>query len=105
MEPGRTLEFQSKILYESSCPSVKFVVFYRSNIQEERAVFDKKLSPYLSEATVLMGDFNAISRLQDTNIVSNKSFLWPWLVNAEGSCKLVDIIRLACNGFAPPNQG
>ena len=63
---------------------MKFVVFYGSNIQEERAVFEKKLTPYLSEVTVLMGDFNAISRLQDTIIVSAKSLLWPWLVNAEG---------------------
>ena len=75
VEPGRILEFHSKILYESSCPTVKFVVFYGSNIQEERAVFEKKLTPYLAEATVLMGDFNAITRLQDTNIVSAKPLL------------------------------
>ena len=47
-------------------------MFYGSNIKEERPVFERKLTPYLSEATVLMGDFNAISRLQDTNIVSAK---------------------------------
>ena len=34
VEPGRILEFQSKISYEYSCPSVKFVVFYGSNIQD-----------------------------------------------------------------------
>ena len=45
VEPGRILEFQSKISYESSCPSVKFVVFYGSNIQEERLVFEEKLIP------------------------------------------------------------
>ena len=38
------------------------------------------------------------------NIVSAKSLLWPWLVNAEGSCKLVDAIRLACNGSPPPTR-
>ena len=51
-----------------------------------------------------MGDFNAISRLQDTNIVSAKSLLWPWLVNAEGSCKLVNLFRLACTGSPPPTR-
>ena len=75
VEPGRILEFQCKNLYESSCPSVKFVVFYGSNIQEERAEFEKKLTPYLAEATVLRGDFNAITRLQDTNIVLANSLL------------------------------
>ena len=84
---------------------MKFVVFYGSDIQEERAVFEKKLTPYLSEATILMDDFNVIWRLQDTNIVSAKSLLWPWLVNADGSCKLVDIVRLACNGYPPPSEG
>ena len=58
VEPGRILELQPKILYDSSCPSVKFVVFYGSNIQEERVLFEEKLASYLSEATVLMGDFN-----------------------------------------------
>ena len=105
MDPGRILDFQSKISYGSSCPSVKFFVFYGSTIQEERLAFEEKLTPYLSQATVLMGDFNAISRLQDRNIVSAKSLLWPWLVNADGSCKLVDIVRLACNGYPPPSEG
>ena len=103
--PGHILELQSKILYGSSCPLVRFVVFYGSNVLEERQAFEDKLTPYLSEATVLMGDFNAISRLKDTNIVSAKSLLWPWLVDVEGSCKLAEVIRLACNGSPPPNQG
>ena len=102
--PGHTLEFQFKISYGSSCPSVRFVVCYSSNMLEERLVFEEKLTPYLSEATVLMGDFNAISRLQDTNIVSAESLLWPCLVDFEGSCKLVDVIRLACNGSPPPTR-
>ena len=45
VEPGRILQFQSKISYEFSCPPVKCVVFYGSNIQEERAVFEEKLTP------------------------------------------------------------
>ena len=102
--PGRILEFQSKISYGSNCPSVRFVVFYGSNVLEERLAFEDKLTPYMPEATVLMGDFNAISRLQDTNIVSAKSLLWPWLVDVEGLCKLVDVIRLACNGSPPPTR-
>ena len=103
--PGRILEFQSKTLYVSNCPSVRFVVFYGSNVLEDQQPFEHNFTPYLSEATVLMGDFNAISRLQDMNIVSANSSLWPWLVDVEGSCKLVDIIRLACNGSTPPNEG
>ena len=51
-----------------------------------------------------MGDFNAIKRLQDTNIVSAKSLLWPWLVDVEGSCKLMDNTRLACNGSPHPTR-
>ena len=105
VEPGRILEFQCKILYESSCPLGKFVVLSSSNIQEEILVFEENLTPDLLEATVLMGDFNAISRLQGTNIVPAKSLLWPWLVDVEESCKLVDVIRLACNGSPPPNEG
>ena len=102
--PVRILEFQSKILYVSSCLSVKFIVFYGSNVLEERQAFEETLTPYLSDATVLMGDFNAITRLQDTNIVSAKSLLWPWLVDAGGSCRLVDINRLACNASPPPQR-
>ena len=91
--PGGILYFQSKILYASNYPSLRFVVFYGSHVVEERQAFEDNLTPYLSEASVLMGDFNAITILQDTNIVSAKSLLWPWLVDAEGSCKLVDITR------------
>ena len=102
--PGRILELQSKILYVSNCPSLKFAVFHGSNVLEDRQVFEEKLTPYLLDATVLMGDFNAITRLPDTNIVSAKSLLWPWLVDADGSCKLVDITRLACNRSLPPTR-
>ena len=56
-------------------------------------MFEEKFTPYLSEAPVVMRDFNAISRLQDTNIVSAKSLLWLWLVDLEGWCKMVDVIR------------
>ena len=73
--PGRIQEVQSKVSYRSSCPSLRFVMFHGFNFLEERLVFKETLTPYLSEATVLMGDFNAISRLQDTNIVSAKSLL------------------------------
>ena len=100
--PGRILEFQSKISHEAKSPTVKFVVLYGSNLVEERQVFEEKLAPYLSDFTVLMGDFNAITRLQDTNAVSAKAMMWQWLVEAEASCKLVDITRLACNGSPPP---
>ena len=75
--PGRILEFQSKISYASKCVSGKFVVFYGSNVLDERQAFVERVIPYLSDATVLMGDFNAITRLQDTKIVSAKSLLWP----------------------------
>ena len=102
--PGRILEFQSKMSHEPKSPSVKFVVFYGSNLAEERQVFEEKLAPYLSDFTVLMGDFNAITRLQDTNAVSAKAMMWQWLVEAEASCKLVDITRLACNGSPPPTR-
>ena len=79
-------------------------MFYGSNILEEREAFEDKSTRYLSEATVLMGDFKAITRLQDTNIVSATSMLWPWLVDVERSCKLVGITRLACKGSPPQTR-
>ena len=70
--PGRILEFQSKISCVSNFLSVKFVVFYGSSILEERQAFDDKLTLYLSDATVLMVDFNANTRLHNMNIISAK---------------------------------
>ena len=41
---GRILDFQSKISYVSNCPSVRLVVFYGSNVLEERQAFEDKLT-------------------------------------------------------------
>ena len=98
---AQVMEFESTIRCDPLCPSIKFVVMYSSNLRAERKVLQGVLSHILSRPAITFRNFNAITNLNESKGLSAKLLLWPWIHDIEVSCKLVELVKLACGGSPP----
>ena len=90
------ISFHAKIHADPDFPPVRFVAIYGSSLAPDRMVLQQKLSPFLSEMSIFLGDFNAISRLDDVVDVPHnyaQRLVWPWLHSQETSGALLDLMR------------
>ena len=79
---------------------ITLAVCYGFSVKEERLVIEEEVSKIMDKPLLMGGDFNGITRIEESTGISRENLIWQWLSEKEDQGKLVDCVRL---GFkAPP---
>ena len=105
--PARIISFDAKIHSDPEIPPVSFVAIYGSCIKSDRVQIQNALTPLLDRPTLMFGDMNAISRLEDVCDVSMayaQKLVWPWMRDLEQSGGIIDLMRVAYQDIPPKTR-
>ena len=101
---ARVISFEAKIHSDPNIPPVRFVGIYGSSLARDRILLQQTLTPLLSDWSIIFGDFNAITRIDDATDVSlhyGERLIWPWLRNLEDAGNVIDLMRFAYQDTPP----
>ena len=105
--PARILTFQAKIHPDPHIPAVNFIGVYGSCIKQDRDAIAQALSPFMDGLSIIFGDLNAISRVEDVadmTMAYAQKLIWPWLHGLESSGKVVDLMRVSYQDIPPKTR-
>jgi len=105
--PSRILAFQAKIHSDPNIPPITFLAVYGSCLRPDRAQLQQALSPLLSGPSIIFGDLNAITRMEDASdmtLAYAQKLVWPWLRESESSGTLVDLMRVSYQDLPPKTR-
>ena len=93
--PGRLISTQVALHTDPLMPPVTVCSFYRPHTARERLQCEKVLAPLLQKCSIILGDYNGVTRSSDATTLHPN--LWPWLIARERSGAMIDLVRPHCD--------
>ena len=93
--PGRLISTQVALHTDPLMPPVTVCSFYGPHTARERLQCEKVLAPLLQKCSIILGDYNGVTRSSDATTLHPN--LWPWLIARERSGAMIDLVRPHCD--------
>ena len=106
-QEARVIAFSAKLHPDPAIPPVSFVAVYGSSIPHDRPGIQQSLTPFLQGMSIIFGDLNAITRMEDADGISlsyAQRLMWPWLCNLESKGDVVDLMRFTYHDIPPKTR-
>ena len=93
--PGRLISTQVALHTDPLMPPVTVCSFYGPHTARERLQCEKVLASLLQKCSIILGDYNGVTRSSDATTLHPN--LWPWLIARERSGAMIDLVRPHCD--------
>lgn len=74
---------------------------FGSSVREERREIEDAIEKLVEQPLLLGGDFNGITRKEETTCMSRDQLMWEWFREKEDQGKLVDCVKVGYKGPPP----